>query len=190
MQQEIEQKAKELYPDNMGGLDQSSVERYRAGYLLGCKHGATNTGVNDSAMYELRLALYDMIRTTKALIENRGTLLNARKRVEAAEEILKKHFKITDALRTESHEQPVEQKEPKNEFVDIVDNCLKEGKIVLDELKKHNALREQKEEAVEFAEHCKMLPFNFIRGIGWNDPVTGTEWTTERLYNEWKLSNK
>lgn len=50
-------------------------------------------------IYELRLALYDMIRVTKALTEDRGTLLNARKRVEAAEVILNKHFKITDVLR-------------------------------------------------------------------------------------------
>lgn len=35
MQQEIEKKAKDMYPDNMGGLDQSSVERYRAGYEKG-----------------------------------------------------------------------------------------------------------------------------------------------------------
>lgn len=53
------------------------------------------------ALYELRLALYDMIRVTKGVINNRGTILSARKRIEAAEEILKKHFKITDVLRSE-----------------------------------------------------------------------------------------
>lgn len=58
---------------------------------------------NESAIYELRLSLYDMIRVAKGVIENRGTILTARKRVEAAEGILKKHFKITDILR---HQQP------------------------------------------------------------------------------------
>lgn len=119
-----------------------------------------NAGVNDSAMYELRLALYDMTRVTKALIENRGTLLNARKRVEAAEGILKKHFKITDVLRSESNEQPVEQKE--NEAVTFV-NWLHLN-------------------AMKVSWDTGRLTNHWV----YNEKA----YTTTELYNEWKQSNK
>jgi hypothetical protein len=74
----------------------------------------------------------------------------------------------------------------KNEFVNILDNALDAGKDVLAELKKQNESKEgNKEREVAFAEHCKMLPFHFIRGIGWQEPATQTEFTTEQLWNEW-----
>lgn len=57
---------------------------------------------NDSVVYELKFALYDMIRVTRGLIENRGTILSARKRIEEAEKILNKNFNIHDVLRSDS----------------------------------------------------------------------------------------
>jgi hypothetical protein len=56
---------------------------------------------NDSVVYELRLALYNMIRVARGLIDNRGTILSARKRIEEAEKILNKNFNINDVLRSD-----------------------------------------------------------------------------------------
>lgn len=56
---------------------------------------------NNDVMYELRLALYNMIRVSRGLIDDRGTILSARKRIEEAEKILNKNFNIHDVLRSD-----------------------------------------------------------------------------------------
>lgn len=56
---------------------------------------------NDGVAYELKLALYNMIRVCRGLIDNRGTILSARKRIEEAEKILNKNFNIHDVLRSD-----------------------------------------------------------------------------------------
>jgi hypothetical protein len=45
-------------------------------------------------------------------------------------------------------------------------------------------------DAVGFAEWCKMLPYNFIRGIGWEDPVTQTPFTTAQLWDKYQKEVK
>lgn len=76
-----------------------------------------NNALNkDNARYELRLALRSVLKILKlALGDNMSK--HQKERYDAAEAMLKKHSNITDVLRTESNEQPVEQKE--NEPVDI-----------------------------------------------------------------------
>ncbi len=61
----------------------------------------------DYARYELSLALHNILKMIRHMPLKRDEL----KRYHAAEAMLKKHSKITDVLRTESNEQPVEQKE-------------------------------------------------------------------------------
>jgi hypothetical protein len=61
----------------------------------------------ENGRYELSLALRSVLRMIRRLPLKR----DEEERCDAAEAMLKKHSKITDVLRTESNEQPVEQKE-------------------------------------------------------------------------------
>lgn len=109
-------------------IDKIKVLTYDNNKLKGEVEGLQNA-VEESALYETRLALYDMIRATKGVIENRGTILNARKRIEAAEGILNKHFKITDVLRDESaagREDAVDVDELWDEHAEYIDDNIDE----------------------------------------------------------------
>jgi hypothetical protein len=68
------------------------------------------------ARYELSLALRSILKLFKYAIGDDMTNYQ-KERYSAAEAMLKKHSDIRDVLRTESNEQPVEQKE--NEAVDF-----------------------------------------------------------------------
>lgn len=81
------------------------------------------------------------------------------------------------------NEQPVEQKDTKNKFVDIVDDCLREGKVVLAELKKHN---ESKKREVAFLYYV-MANYDWQPGgQEWIDKATGRKsYDNGSLWNEW-----
>jgi hypothetical protein len=42
------------------------------------------------------------------------------------------------------------------------------------------------DDVINFSEWCKMLPYNFIRGIGWHCNATGQTFTTEKLFSDFK----
>jgi hypothetical protein len=113
MEEEIKQKAKDFYPDNMGGLDQSSVERYRAGYMKGYKDALSEhpAGSNVWVKAITRLPGWDQ------LVEWRfaGKEPTAKETVRFLSNAANLHqWEWLD----ESNEQPVEQKE--NEAVAFV----------------------------------------------------------------------
>jgi hypothetical protein len=74
--------------------------------------------VKDNTRYELSLALRSVLKVIKFALGDDMSKYQ-KERYDAADAMLKKHSKITDVLRTESNEQPVEQKENDAVFTEL-----------------------------------------------------------------------